>query len=95
MPGIQPGDGVVLLDHLSEGLHILVLYLLTERPDQLGLSAVGKCGIEVFILDDGMRSIKEVDTKVTQQSLQEVILGGVFQEIGLDTVSGDLEREEG
>ena len=68
---------------------------MTEGPDQLGFSAVGKCRIEVFILDDSMRSIKEVDTKVTQQSLQEVILGGVFQEIGLDTVSGDLERDEG
>ena len=79
MPGVQPGDGVVLLDHLGEGLHVLVLYLLTERPDQLRLPAVRKGGVEVFILDDGQGGVEKVDTEVTQQSFEEIILGCVLQ----------------
>ena len=60
VPGVKPGDGVVLLHHLGEGLHVLVLDLLRQRLDQFGLSGVSKGWVLVLILGQGMGRVQTV-----------------------------------
>ena len=93
MPGIKPRDGVVLLHGLGEGLHVLVLDLLGEGLDQFGLPGVSEGWILILVLGEGVGRIQAVHTEVAEQSFEEVILGCVLQQVGLDTVSSDLRRE--
>ena len=90
MPGIQPGDGVVLLHGLGEGLHVLVLNLLGERLDQFCLPGVSEGWILILVLGEGVGGVQAVHTEVAQEGFEEVVLGGVLQQVGLDTVRRDL-----
>ena len=67
-------------------------FYLTKILDELGLSWVSECRILIFILAESVSRVETVDTQVTQQSLEEIVLGGVLQQVGLDTVCGDLKR---
>ena len=60
MPGVQAGDGVVLLHRLGEGLHVLVLDLLGQRLDQFGLSGVSEGWVLVLILGQRMGRVQTV-----------------------------------
>ena len=60
VPGVQPGDGVVLLHGLGEGLHVLVLDLLGEGLDQLGLSGVSEGRILILVLAQGVGGVQTV-----------------------------------
>ena len=60
VPGVKPGDGVVLLHHLGEGLHVLVLDLLGQRLDQLGLPGVSEGWILVLVPRQGVGRVQTV-----------------------------------
>ena len=94
VPGIQPRDGVVLLHGLGEGLHVLVLNLLGERLDQFCLSGVSEGWILILVLGEGVGGVQAVHTEVAQEGFEEVVLGGVLQQVGLDTVRRDLMGEK-
>ena len=95
VPGIQPRDGVVLLHSLGEGLHVLVLDLLGQRLDQFGLSGVSECWVLILVLGESVGRIQTVYTEMAEQGLEEIVLGGVLQQVGLDAVCRDLKREKG
>ena len=69
VPGVQPGDGVVLLHGLGEGLHVLVLDLLGEGLDQFGLPGVSEGWILILVLGEGVGGVQTVDTEVAEKSL--------------------------
>ena len=60
MPGVQAGDGVVLLHRLGEGLHVLVLNLLGQRLDQFSLSGVSECWVLVLVFAQCVAGVQTV-----------------------------------
>ena len=63
---------------------------LAQFLDELGLPGVREGRVLILVPAQGVAGVEAVHAEVTQQRLEEVILGRVLEQVGLEAVCADL-----
>ena len=80
-----------LLNSKANVTYTLLTYL-AKFLDKLGLPGVGEGRVLLLVLGQGVGGIEAVHAEVAQQGLEEVVLGRVLEQVGLETVCADLNE---
>ena len=72
-----------------------LLTYLAKFLDKLGLPGVGEGRVLLLVLGQGVGGIEAVHTEVAQQGLEEVVLGRVLEQVGLEAVCANLNETGG